>query len=145
MQTSMNLIVPESLASVYVDTKAARRLVGLYGITQDLESVAQVADRLKACLEADGAGDKIICESLTWHIVVRYARCFEMDRGRNAQLHGAQVAALRDSDLMTIAHGVARTTSPNICPCRRTLLGQTRPALDGRSSRWPGTRCDAID
>lgn len=106
MQTSMNIIMPQSLASVFVDTPAARRLVGLFGISMDLHAVADVADRLGRHLNAVGPLDRILTESLTWHIVIRYGRCFDGAQGRNAQLHRAQVERLAVDDYLTLHDGL---------------------------------------
>jgi hypothetical protein len=106
MQVSHELFIPQSLASQFYDSGAAKNLVGLFGISADMMTVAATADALGAQLNADGPLDQILAQSHTWHIVVRYARCFMSDAGRSASLNDRDVAALNDSDFESLHKGL---------------------------------------
>lgn len=106
MQYSMNLILPESLASIYHNSAPAKQLVGLFGVSLDLEKVALTADKLGAYLNEPGPFDQEIAESYSWHIVVRYARCFMSDAGRSASLNRRDVERLNDAGFLTLHDGL---------------------------------------
>jgi hypothetical protein len=106
MQINYADLEPQSLASEYWDTVLGDRFASLKGIKLDIQIVRQVAQRLQQEIEEHGTGDQVLLESLTWHIVLRYARCFDShSEGRRANLSRDHLRGLA-ADLMTLHEGL---------------------------------------
>lgn len=108
MEVSLNELVDESLGSVAVENPIALHVVAWYSISIDLEAIAAVAERLVRETEnpRDGVVDRMLCDSLTWHLVVRYGACFAETYGRRVKLELRDVEDLGDKDMLTLHRGM---------------------------------------
>lgn len=98
MQVNYAAILPNSFASERDDSKLATSLAAWLSIRDDLERVTALAHRIGEILRSDSALDQLILESMTWHLVLRYARCFDSSATGRPTVLGADVVAKLDSD-----------------------------------------------
>ena len=106
MQVNYTHLIYESRASEYWNTKLGERAASLAGIKWDLQAVHSTARRLQDELVAHGTRDRILTESLTWHVIMRYARCFDSDSdGRRANLTKVQLRGFAE-DFLTLHEGL---------------------------------------
>lgn len=128
MQVNYASLVPNSLASIYHDTKRAKSYASWVSIGMEIEVVRQIALRLERMLNAPGPADRLALESFTWHLVLRYARCFDSNSaGRFAGLGIEHVRKLDDADFLTIHQGLIHRRHNTFahpggdCSCRVNL------------------------
>jgi len=107
MQVNYVPIVPESVASEYDDTKLAQSLASWLSIGYELQRVIEIANRINQQLTKDGGADPLFLESLTWHLVLRYGRCFDSGAaGRSVALGAEMVRKLGVDDFDTLHKGL---------------------------------------
>lgn len=128
MQINFASLVPHSSASMYHDSPRARSYASWLSIASELRVVGQLALRLERMLSADGPLDRITQESLTWHLVLRYGRCFDStSAGRSAALGPAHVRKLDNADFLSIHQGLIHRRHNTFahpggdCSCRITV------------------------
>ena len=106
MQINYADLVHNSVASRYWETSLGARFASLNGIKLDIQIVRDVARRLRQEIETHGTADRLLLESFTWHIVLRYARCFDStSEGRRANLAKDHLRGFPE-DLLTLHAGL---------------------------------------
>jgi hypothetical protein len=109
MQVNFSTVVPHSAASMYHDTPKARSYASWLSIGYELECIKQLAARIVELLTAEGPRDAWVLESLTWHAVLRYGRCFDSGAsGRTAALGANHVRQLNVPDFASLHEGLIR-------------------------------------
>lgn len=128
MQVNYASLVPNSTASIYHDTKRAKTYASWLSIGMEIDVVRQIALRLERMLNAPGPIDRLSLESFTWHLVLRYGRCFDStSAGRYAALGIEHVRKLNDADFLTIHEGLIHRRHNTFahpggdCSCRVNL------------------------
>lgn len=107
MQRNDAAILPDSLASIYHDTHKARARASWWSIARELKLIRELAERLHGELTENGSGDPMLLESLTWHLVLRYGRCFDSGAaGRTTALGQQNVLALGNAAFTQIHLGL---------------------------------------
>ncbi len=128
MQVNYAGIVPSSLASEYDDTPIAKSLASWLSIRAELDRLLPIAYAIQSLLSSDGRMDQLHLESLTWHFVLRYSRCFETGiQGRSTALGIEMVRNLGVADFVTLHDGLLHRRNFTFahpgsdCPCRLVL------------------------
>jgi hypothetical protein len=149
MQVNYASLVPHSAASIYHDTPRAKSFASWVSIGLELELVRQLALRLERMLNAEGPIDRLAQESFTWHLVLRYGRCFDStSAGRFAAIGPEHVRKLNNADFLTIHEGLIHRRHNTFahpggdCSCKITvhLIEQAdAPTLQtGHDEEGPG-------
>lgn len=128
MQVNYTSLVPHSVASIHHDTPRARSLASWVSIDHELDVVRQLAQRIERLLGTDGPLDRLAQESFTWHLVLRYGRCFDSTAaGRSASLGIEHVRKLGDDDLLSTHTGLIHRRHNTFahpggdCVCQSTI------------------------
>ncbi len=135
MQINYSPIVAASRASEYLNSRLGDRLASLSGIKVDLRIVQESANAIRTLLERQPV-EKFLIESLTWHVVLRYARCFDSDSdGRKASLSLDHIKGL-SQELQTLHAGIIDRRMKTFAHagehCKhRTIVHLMPPAKDG--------------
>lgn len=107
MQVNYVSMVPSSVASEYDDTKIAKRLAGWLSIRRELQSVIEIANSIEKQLSTAKSPDLLWLESSTWHLVLRYGRCFDTGAaGRSVAMGAEMVRRLGNDDFYTLHKGL---------------------------------------
>lgn len=135
MQVNYVRIVPASAASEYDNSKLALSLASWLSIGYELQRVIEIAVRIEQLLTRERDDDALELESLTWHLVLRYGRCFDSNAsGRSTALGVEMVRKLGVEDFTTLHDGLIHRRHNTFahpggdCSCRLSvhLMEQTK-------------------